>query len=218
MCLNWQKNYLLASNRQTCFGHRSSFPKCSSNRLMKNPKRNGFCLAVVNFPAVPFPQNEPNKKRTAPSAPSFRRQELRLSPYVKRLHFIHLAPLSAPTLNVTAVPQESIDYIDPWGSTGYIFMRQETAVLKSYIKEGHRWRWLVGDRDTLGFLHHHLHLSLSPTRMYAGLKWVYQPDLVVGGLIISMPVPPPPPTNTTTATHTSPGPVPSPTLQQIPSA
>lgn len=104
-----------------------------------------------------------------------------VEPVCERLHFIHLAPLSAPTLNVTAVPQESIDYIDPWGSTGYIFMRQETAVLKSYIKEGHRWRWLVGDRDTLGRLHHHLHLF---GETYAGLKWVYQPDLVVGGLII----------------------------------
>lgn len=136
---------------------------------------------------MPFP------KQTKPKVKGCRRQRSQPCPsdgrnsswarmWATPLHSLGAA-LSPPTLNVTAVPQESIDYIDPRGGTGYIFMRQETAVLKSYIKEGHRWRWLVGNRDTLGFLHHHLHLS---DEMYAGLKCVYQSDLVVRGLIISM--------------------------------
>lgn len=146
-----------------------------------------FVSVVVKSPPC-LSLNEPHKKCKAAVdvvvaiSPVLQAAGTLVEPICERLHFIHLAPLSAPTLNVTAVPQESIDYIDPWGGTAYIFMRQRTAVLKSYIKEGHRWRWLVGDRDTLGFLHHHLHLS---GQTYAGLKWVYQPDLVVWGMIVS---------------------------------
>lgn len=94
-------------------------PKCSNrfqrHRTDRETNRETF-LAEVNGPPSLSP-NKPNQKCQAAVdvaiSPVLQAPGTPVERICERLHFIHLAPFSSPTLNVTAVPQESIDYIDP---------------------------------------------------------------------------------------------------------